>query len=77
MTKTPDVRATLSETGGIKKRGKGQSRDGKLAIISWQAPAVRKQFQHLAIEQETTQQDLLAEALNMLFTKHGKPPIAS
>jgi hypothetical protein len=53
MTKTPDVRQTLSETGGIKPRGKGRSktREGKLAI-TWQAPAVRKQFQMLAVEQE-------------------------
>jgi hypothetical protein len=79
MIKTPNVRETLSETGGIRPRGKGESktRAGKLAILTWQEPAVRKQFQILAVEQEKTQQALLAEAINMLFLKYGKPPIAS
>jgi hypothetical protein len=79
MTKPPNVREALSETGGIKARGKGESksRRGKLAILTWQEPAVRKQLQLLAIEQEATQQALFAEALNLLFLKYGKPPIAS
>jgi hypothetical protein len=79
MIKTPNVRETLSETGGILPRGRGVSktRAGKLAILTWQEPAVRKQFQILAVEQEKTQQALLAEALNLLFLQYGKPQIAS
>jgi hypothetical protein len=79
MIKTPNMRETLSETGGIRTRGKGVSktRTGKLAILTWQEPAVRKQFQLLAVEQEKTQQALLAEALNLLFLQYGKPQIAS
>jgi hypothetical protein len=30
----------------------------------------------MAIENETTQQELLVEALNMLFERYDKPPIA-
>ena len=37
---------------------------------------VRDQLKLLAIERRTTSQDLLAEALNDLFAKYGKPEIA-
>lgn len=79
MSKTPSMREALSETGGIKGRGKGASktRRGKLAILTWQEPAVRKQLQLMAIEHEMTQQALFAEALNLLFSKYGRPEIAS
>jgi hypothetical protein len=30
----------------------------------------------LAVERRTTVQDLMAEALNDLFAKHGKPEVA-
>lgn len=39
-------------------------------------PAVSKQLRMMAVEQDSTVQDLLAEALNELFVKHGKSPIA-
>ena len=51
-------------------------RVGKRATL-FQVPATaKKQLAILAIEQETTQQALLVEALNMLFQKYGRPPIA-
>jgi hypothetical protein len=30
----------------------------------------------LAAEQDTTVQDLIKEGLNLMFSAHGKPPIA-
>ncbi|WP_408605848.1 ribbon-helix-helix domain-containing protein [Mastigocladopsis repens] len=39
-------------------------------------PAVSRQLRQLALEQDTTVQGLLAEALNDLFEKYGKKPIA-
>jgi hypothetical protein len=30
----------------------------------------------LAAEEDTTVQDLIKEGLNLVFTAHGKPPIA-
>jgi hypothetical protein len=30
----------------------------------------------LAAEKDTTVQDLIKEGLNLMFTAHGKPPIA-
>ncbi|MEJ1934635.1 ribbon-helix-helix domain-containing protein [Nostoc sp. NIES-2111] len=52
------------------------SRQGKKAIAGHFDPAVSKQLKQLALEQDTTVQALLAEALNDLFDKYGKKPIA-
>jgi hypothetical protein len=52
------------------------SRLGKKAIAGHFDPAVSKQLKQLALEQDTTVQALLAEALNDLFDKYGKKPIA-
>ncbi len=39
-------------------------------------PTVWQQLKMLSVEKETTMHALLLEALNDLFTKHGKKPIA-
>ena len=39
-------------------------------------PAVSRQLKQLALDDNSTVQALLAEALNDLFIKHGKKPIA-
>lgn len=51
-------------------------REGKTNITGYFPPAVKKQLRLLAAERETTIQNLLAEALNDFFAKHGKPEIA-
>ena len=38
--------------------------------------AAARQLKHLAVERDATIQALLAEALNDLFRKHGRLPIA-
>ena len=53
------------------------SRIGKVAITQWVDPAVRKQIARLALDQDSTQAELLADSLNLLFEKYGLPPIAS
>lgn len=52
------------------------SRVGKKAIAGHFDPAVGKQLRQLALDNDTTVQALLEEALNDLFLKHGKSPIA-
>lgn len=52
------------------------SRQNKKQIMGYFAPEVRKQFKVLSAEEEKTQQELLEEALNDLFVKYGKNPIA-
>lgn len=52
------------------------SREGKKAVTGHFAPEVSKQLKMLALEEDSTIQSLLAEALNDLFEKRGKSPIA-
>ena len=52
------------------------SRNGTLAITGHFPPEVRNQLKILAIEQNRTMEDMLAESLNMLFAMYDKPEIA-
>jgi hypothetical protein len=51
-------------------------RVGRAALPFWTTTTAKKQLRLLAAEEETTQQALLTEALNDLFRKHGRPPVA-
>lgn len=53
-----------------------KSREGRVVLGSYQTSEAVKQTKLLAIENDTTMQALLAEALNLLFQKYGKPTIA-
>ena len=70
---------TPAEAPGSEARveTKSAGRSGKVNIAGYFEPAVRKQLAILAVEQETDQVKLMAEALNMLFEKYGRSPIAS
>jgi hypothetical protein len=52
------------------------SRIGKKTVAAHFDPAVSKQLKHLGLERDSSTQALLREAINDLFTKYGKPPIA-
>lgn len=52
------------------------SRVGKKTVAGHFDPAVSKQLRQIGIDRDRSAQDLLREALNDLFTKYGKPPIA-
>ena len=52
------------------------SRRGKKAIAGHFDPAVSRQLHQLALDRDTTVQALLSEALNGLFEKYGRPPVA-
>jgi hypothetical protein len=66
----PRARAASTKTGAR------PDREGRKAMPFWALEAARKQLRLLAAEQDTTQQDLMTEALNLLFDKYRKPPIA-
>ena len=51
-------------------------RAGTRAITAHFPPAVRYQLRLLAAEQGRTMQDMLAEALNLLFAAHNRPETA-
>ena len=52
------------------------SRKGKLAITGSYDPEVRQQLKRIAVDNNTTIQKLVCEALNDLFIKYHKSPIA-
>lgn len=66
----PQASATTLKTQRTK------SRIGKRVISGFFDPQVSKQLARLAIDQDRTNEDLLREALNDLFTKYHLPPIA-
>lgn len=51
-------------------------RAGQTPMPFWVPIAAKRQLRVMAAEGDTTQQALMREALNMLFAKYGKPPIA-
>lgn len=51
-------------------------RAGRAPLPFWTTAPAKKQLRILAAETGTTQQDLMTEALNLIFQKHGKPQIA-
>lgn len=52
------------------------SRVGKKPLIAYFSPECIRQFKQVALDRGATQQSLLEEAVNDLFQKYGKPPIA-
>jgi hypothetical protein len=78
------ARAPLTTTGAFNKPAPEPaskpastgSRTGKKAAPFWMPAPAKKQLDYLTIERETTQQALLTEALNDLFRKYGREPIA-
>lgn len=53
------------------------SRDGRKLIAGHFDPKVAKQLKLLAVEEDTTVQALLEEALDLLFVKKGRDRVAS
>ena len=91
MAKRPDLRQALKPRAEVpvpqptpqqdnasapKSQHFRPSREGKSNVTGYFPPAVKKQLRILAADRDTTIQDLLAEALNDLFAKHGRHEIA-
>ena len=84
MTKKPakpSMKDVLKAAAGHPKpsedaSGAVPSRVGRVQIAGFFSKEASKQLRLLALETDGTVQSLLAEALNDLFTKHHKPPIA-
>ena len=70
----PEPKPTPSENG--KPRKTPLTRQDTKVIMGHFPKKVYKQLQYLRIETDKDIQKLLADALNLLFVKHDKPPIA-
>ena len=65
----------IAAAGKSQRRHFRPGREGKSNVTGYFPPEVKKQLRLLAAEHDTTIQNLLAEALNDLFAKNGKPEI--
>ena len=75
--KLPAAEREVQENGSSPGVGqRSASRMGKKPVTVYYEKGAHLQLKVLAAELETTIQGLHEEALNGLFEKHGKPPIA-
>ena len=63
--------APLAATHGD-LNGKRGGRDGKKALIAYFSPDVSKTLGRLAIDEDTTMQALIGEAIDLLMESRGK-----
>jgi hypothetical protein len=53
------------------------SRKNRRVLTTWQDDAALKQLKMLAVELEVSQQSLVAEGLNYVLSKYGRPSAAT
>ncbi len=75
VTTTPQPKAQPAPDVAAMKSVQ-RSRVGKVSIGMWVDPAVRKQLAQISLDTDKDQNDLLVEALNLMFERYGKPTIA-
>lgn len=56
--------------------GRASGRAGKAMVAGWYDKAAVKQLRMIAVNQETTIQQQLGRALNLLFREEGMPALA-
>ena len=68
-----DQKISLVDTS---KKPKTSYREGRVLVAGHFAQEVQTQLKMIAAEKRTTVQALLAEGINMVFAKYGKPEVA-
>lgn len=53
--------------------GRPKAREGKRAAMVWLDPAAVRQLNQIALDEDTTVQALMEEAIGALFVSRGKP----
>jgi hypothetical protein len=71
-TSTPSPEAANERPQGFY----AATRAGKKKVTATLSPEAHRQFKGLAVDQGGKIEGLLTEAINDLFRKYGKPPIA-
>jgi hypothetical protein len=80
-TPAPAIKEILSEAvtndnKPARKSAPRPDREGKRGNLVWINEAAEKSFSIMAIELDKTKQALMVEAINDLFVKYGRDPIA-
>ena len=71
-----DAETGTSAVEKMTQSGLPPSRRGKRRVELWVSPDAKKQVKRIAVDEEKSQERVMAEALNMLFKSRGVPPIA-
>ena len=80
-----DIAAQIASRTGKKDASLPQStsaympppcRRARAGLTTYHYPAVIQQLKEIALQNRTTQQKLVAEALDYIFEKHNRPKIA-
>ena len=58
------------------RNGVQPGRVGKKQVLGYFSAECKKQLKQMGVDQDKTEQEFLTEALNLLFTRYGKPTIA-
>ena len=53
-----------------------KSRKEKRSLTGWYSPEVHRQVRMIAAQEDKTLEEVVGDGLNLLFEKHGMPPIA-
>lgn len=72
----PPVAAPQDAAPTVKASTRAPSRTGQRAVTLYVKPEAHKQLRLLAVNAGSSVQDLMTEALNDLFRKHGRTLIA-
>ena len=70
------VASGTSAVEKLTQSGLPPSRQGKRRLELWLSPDAKKQVKLIAVDEEKSQEQVMADALNMLFKSRGIPPIA-
>lgn len=73
---SPALEPAAVDAAPARKATVAPSRSGLKTVAGHFDPAVSRQLKALALERDSSLQELLREAINDLFRKHGKPPLA-
>ena len=72
----PATSPAAAGTASSEPRATARTREGTRIVAGHFAIPVHRQLRLIAVQEDRTLQDLLAEAINDLFAKRGIPPVA-
>lgn len=70
------IKSAAGVVAAPQRKPRQKDRRGLKGLLTYHDPAVLKQLRIIAAEQDRNQQQLMREALNMIFARYGKPQIA-
>jgi hypothetical protein len=76
VSRPPSAPPSSAPPAAAKPPAAPSAREGTKTVAGHYPVIVSKQLKQIALDRETTVQELLREALNDFFRKNGRPPVA-